>query len=173
MGILAALILESTSLARLRASETAEQVREWFGLMVTVRRLGPGSLAVTLVAGLYLAATHWGGAGWIVVALASIVLMAIIGAYSGIRLTGVIGQLLERSGRLSVVDMQRLRSPVFMVSICCRMAIVLGIVVLMTNKPDLNGSTLTLLGAVLGGLAASLLILFRGRPKASLAAGPS
>ncbi len=60
LGLFVALGIEWTALLRLRGAATVEQAREWLGLFALVRRLGPASLVVVLLAGMYLAGTTWG-----------------------------------------------------------------------------------------------------------------
>src|SRR5438132_11642482 len=48
------------------------------------RILGPISAAAILIPGLYMMAVQWGWAGWVVVGITTYVLIAAIGAYTGI-----------------------------------------------------------------------------------------
>lgn len=46
--------------------------------------LGPISAALILIPGLYMMATQWGWAGWIVTGISAYVVIAVLGAYTGI-----------------------------------------------------------------------------------------
>ena len=59
----------------------------------------------------------------------------------------------------------RLPDPLLWVSIQIRVAVALGIVFLMTFKPDLNGSLVTIAVAAVLGLVAALPAVAAGRSK--------
>src|SRR5258708_6623476 len=80
LGLFAALGLEWTSRSFVGRAATGEQVREWLSVLGMTRRLGPTALVLILLPGFYMMATSWGGAAWILVALAAVVLIAILGA---------------------------------------------------------------------------------------------
>ena len=102
--------------------------------------LGPISAVTILVPGLYMVASEWGAEGWVVVGIAAWVLIAVAGAVTGIGLL---------RGRLSV------RTAALSWSV--RVGVALGVVFIMTVKPDFAASALEVVaGAVLGGAAGSL-----------------
>jgi hypothetical protein len=170
LGLFIALGLEWASLLNLRRAATAEQVREWLDLFAWTRRLGPISLAVILLAGLYMTATAWRGAAWIVVALAAMVLMVVLGAtLTGLRMPAIGRAVAAESELVSDALRHRLRDPLLWTSIQTRAAIALGIVFLMTVKPDLGGALLTIGVAIVLGLATSLPMWGRFRMKESAA----
>jgi hypothetical protein len=157
LGLFVALALEWTSMLLLRRATTTEQARERMRIASSVRGVTGASLATLLVSGLYLTATAWGGVAWIGVALGAMVLMALLGAaLSGPRMAAI-GRALE-TGSLA-----RLPDPLLWVSIQIRVAVALGIVFLMTFKPDLNGSLVTIVVAAVLGLVAALPMLGRER----------
>jgi hypothetical protein len=157
LGLFVALGLEWTSLVYLRRASTAEQAREWLGVLGGTRRLGPASLVAILLAGFYMVATAWGWTGWIVVALAAMVLIAVVGAsLTGLRIGAVGRAATAESGLLSPEMRQRLHDPLLWTSVQTRTAIALGIVFLMTVKPDLIGALVTIGLAIILGLASAL-----------------
>jgi hypothetical protein len=102
--------------------------------------LGPISAVTILVPGLYMVAAEWGAVGWVVVGIATWVLIAVAGAVTGISLL---------TGRLNV------RAAALSWSV--RVGAALGVVFIMTVKPDFAGSALVVVaGAALGGAAGSL-----------------
>ncbi len=166
LGLFVSLGLEWTSLAYVRRSSTAEGAREWLGLRGWVMRLGPASLALLLLSGLYMMATSWGAVAWIIVALGSLVLIAIIGAVlTGRRLVPIEQAAARERGMISPALQQRLSDPLLWVSIDTRTAIALGIVFLMVIKPNAVGSLLTIGIAIVAGLSFSLLMGRRARQK--------
>ncbi len=156
LGLFAALGLEWTSLRQLRRATTVEQARAWFDVLGLVRRIGPAALAAILLSGFYLMATEWGWTAWIGVALVGMGVLAALGALNGVPLAALGRELTTHQGTLAVPVRQRLQNPRFVASIQTRVALVLGIVFLMTVKPDLGGSLLTIGLAVVLGLVASV-----------------
>jgi hypothetical protein len=150
--------LEWTSQWQLRRVTSAQQVREWIDVAKGVRGMGAASMAVILFSGLYMMATVWSGATWIIVAFWSLVLLAVIAVvFSGPRLTALARAVNEENGPLSSRFHDLAHHPMLWVSIQVRVAIALGIVFLMTVKPDFDGSLLTIGVASVLGLAVALL----------------
>lgn len=153
-GLIAAITLEALGLRGLRRAVRNDDALMWLGISRgLVLRLAPASLGVILVTGLYMMATAWGPKGWILVALASLVLLAAVGAVgTGIRM-GRIGSAVARdSGPLSDELKARLRDPILLTSLRTRLALVLGIVFLMTVKPSASASLVVIALATAIGL---------------------
>ena len=130
LGRFVALGLEWISLLLLGRATTTEQVQERIRIASGVRGLSGAAPATLLVSGVYLTATVWGGMAWIVVALGAMVLMAVLGAaLSGPRLAAL-GRAVEHG------SLARLPDPLLWVYIQTRLAVALGIVFLMTFKPN-------------------------------------
>jgi hypothetical protein len=166
LGLFVALGLEWTSLLNLRRASTSDQAREWLKLYASLRRLYPLSWLLILIPGFYMAATAWGGAAWISIALGAVILLVILGIALGGRLMAPVGQALSsESGPLSASVRQRISNPLLWASLWIRTAIALGIVFLMTVKPDLYGALITMGVAILLGLVASLPARGRDREK--------
>jgi hypothetical protein len=101
------------------------------------RVLGPISALTILVPGLYMVASQWGWKGWIVVGITSWVLIAVAGAATGVRLL---------AGRMNTGSAAA--------SWSIRVGMALGVVFIMTVKPDLLLAAIAVLaGAALGGAA--------------------
>lgn len=105
------------------------------------RVLGPVSALLILVPGLYMMAAEWGWAGWIVTGIASYVLIAGVGAYTGI---SVMRGLMNR--RTAVV------------SWLVRIGMALGVAFVMTVKPSLLFSVTAVVAGVALGAAAGVLM---------------
>ena len=101
------------------------------------RVLGPISALAILVPGVYMVASQWGWSSWVVVGIASWALIAGAGAATGIGLlTG------------------RLNTRVAALSWSIRVGMALGVVFIMTVKPDLSLAVIAVAaGALLGGAA--------------------
>ncbi len=105
-----------------------------------------------------------GGVAWIIVALGAFILLMVLGmALAGPRMTTIERAVALEVGPVSPTLHHALRDPLLWISIQTRVAIALGIVFLMTVKPDLSGSLLTIGVAIILGLASSLPISGRAR----------
>jgi hypothetical protein len=103
------------------------------------RILGPISALAILLPGLYMMKAQWGWAGWIVVGITSWVLIAVVGAFTGISVMR--GTMSNRAATVSWL---------------IRIGMALGVVFDMTVKPDLLLSVVSVLVGVIVGVAASL-----------------
>src|SRR5439155_10068080 len=113
LGMFVALALEWVAWAGLRRSATVQEARGWLGLLGLVRRIGPASLGLILVAGLYMTATVVGWTAWILVALASFVVSAALGGISNGRSLPAIERALQTdTGPISDALRQSMSAPI-------------------------------------------------------------
>jgi hypothetical protein len=119
-----------------------------------------------LIPGLYMAGTAWRGVGWTIIALAAVVVLAVLGMVLTRRRMAPIGKSLATvSGPLSPTLRQQIDDPLLSASMRIRTAIALGIVFLMSVKPDLVGSLIAMTVAVVIGLVFSLPLRGTNREK--------
>ena len=168
LGMFAGLALEWVALSALRRVSTIEQAREWSTIYRTLRVIGPASLGLLLVFGLYLMATAWGATAWIVLGILGFFAMAGLGAFNGIQLTRTLDAL-SGSGQLPARAREVLRRSAFVLSLRVRIALGLAIVLLMTVKPDLVAA-LVLVAAALA-LGAGSMVLGTSRAPAAVRSG--
>ena len=148
-------------LAALRRARRVEHVRVLADL---VRRLTPLfniSILLLLAAGLYLTFTVWGfQTGWIDVALVSLVVIVPIAAVTVQSRMRVIAQLARETsgGPLSPELLARTHDPILLTTPQTAIALLLGIVFLMTNKPTLSVAILVMALALALGLASCVLV---------------
>jgi hypothetical protein len=162
LGFFVALGLEWMSLGHVRRATTAEQVRERMHLSNNAHRVAMPSMLMILITGFYMMATVWGHVAWIIVALGAVVLLVALAVGLSGRRMAVIGRgLAAEHGPVSPFLHDVLHHPLLWISIQTRVAIALGIVFLMTAKPDLRGSLLAIVIAAMLGLASALPILRR------------
>ncbi len=168
LGFFASLGLEWLSLRQLRNATTVEQVREWGRLSTLVRWMGMASLGIILVFGFYMMAAASIGAAWVIVAFWMFVLLIILAAVlTGPRLRAIKQAAIgEQGGPVSPTLLPLLHHPLLWISIQARLAIALGVVFLMTVKPDLTGALVTVGIAAAVGLTSALLLPSRARPHA-------
>ena len=149
---------------RLLRADYIAQSREWSGLTRGVNRLAPVSAVLILGAGIYMMATAWNlSTTWIDVSIAAMVVMMIIGM-------GVVGRRLKAIQRaaaeaasqtttdaIPAALQARIDDPALWVSMQMSVAVALSIVFMMTNKPSLVVSIVSVfvslaLGAFIGAL---------------------
>jgi len=149
-------------LVGLRRAQHVEQVRAFIHLNNLSGPFGAGSAVVLLAAGLYLALSAWSLlTGWILVALISLILIVPTTAVLIAPRRSALVKQLERSapdGALSLALSQRLHDPVLLATLLTVAALLLGIVFLMTTKPELAGSLIVMAVALVLGLLSSLLV---------------
>ena len=167
LGFFVALGVEWISVRYLRRATTAERVREWMGVAVGVRRVGMASMLLLLASGFFMMAVAQLGGAWMIVAFWSLVLLAVLAAALSFRRMAAIGRAVaSETGLISPAVDQLLHHPLLWIAIQTRVAIALGIVFLMTAKPDLGGSLLATGIATALGLASALPGLSRRRSQA-------
>jgi hypothetical protein len=154
-------------LAAIRRARRVEQVRVLADL---VGRLGPLfgiSIVLILATGLYMALTAWDfqTAGWIGVALVSMVLIAPIAGVTVESRRRAIVRLAQEAadGSLPPALERQAHDPVLLTTVWSVTALLLGIVFLMTNKPQLVGALVTMAVALVLGLAFGQLVAHSSR----------
>lgn len=163
-GLIATMTLEAVGLRGLRQALGGEAARASLRAMEFVPPLGGGSGALILVTGLYMTATNWGARGWILVAIAGLVLNAFIGAIVTRSRMARVGPAVGRAdGPLTADGRMALRDPVLLTSLRVRLGMVLGILFLMTFKPSAVLSVVVIVLAAAIGLAAGLIPSRRNR----------
>jgi hypothetical protein len=156
LGVFAGLALDWAALSALRRATTVDQVREWISVYPLLQRIGPASVGLLLIFGLYMTVTAWGPTAWISLGFFSLIAIAVLGAVSGVRLGRAAPSIVARSGTLSADARAALRRPLFVWSLGLRVALALAVVFLMTVKPETPAALAVVGGAlVLGALAAA------------------
>jgi hypothetical protein len=164
LGFFVALGVEWISVRQLRAATMAEPVREWMRVATGVRRLGMASMLALLASGFSMMAIAQIGGAWLIVAFWSLILLAVLAVTLSFRRMRAITRAMATDSRAVSADLRALlRHPLLWIAIQIRVAIALGIVFLMTVKPDLVGSLLTIGVATVLGLVLALPILDRER----------
>jgi hypothetical protein len=106
------------------------------------------------------------GSAWIIVTFGSIIVMVVLGlALSNPRVAAIGRALGVENGPISSSLRDQLHDPLLWLSLRLRVNIALGIVFLMTVKPDLIGALLTMAVVVILGLAFRLPGSIRDRRK--------
>jgi uncharacterized membrane protein len=138
---------------RLRRAQTVTQVREWSSLVGGVGRLGPVSGVLVIGAGIYMMVTTWSlTTPWIMVSLGAMALMMVFGMVISARQLRAIRRAATTSeaptDSISPELRRQTHNPVLWVSTQLAASTALGIVFMMTIKPNLGGSIWTLVAAL-------------------------
>src|SRR6266581_4475602 len=156
MGILLFILLG------LRRAQRVEHVRALIHPNELSAPVSAASAVLLLVTGLYLALTAWSLlTSWILVALISLLLMVpTSAALIAPRRSAIVKQLAREApdGELSEALERHIDDPVLATVCTTVLTLLLGLVFLMTTKPNLVGSLIVMVVALLLGLAAGVLV---------------
>lgn len=156
LGVSAALGLEWTGLWQIRSAVLPEQALTWMGIFKSVRKVGFISMLTTVITGIYMIVTYWGGKPWIVVTMGSLILMIVLAQVLTTPRMAAIGRAVAREkGSVSQAFRKLVNDPMLLISIQTRVAIVIGIIFLKIAKPDLGGSLLIIGVSIVLGFASA------------------
>jgi ABC-type multidrug transport system fused ATPase/permease subunit len=164
LGFFAGLGLEWISLRQLQRATTVEQVREWVRLPDEMSRPAMLSMLVLILAGVYMMVTVWGEVAWIIVTLGSFVPMMFLAMGITTRRMKAIKRKLEVEHASPSPALRDMLSQMSLrLSIQTRVTMAVGIVFLMTIKPNLVESIITMTVATVLGVLWSVLVIPRRR----------
>ncbi len=155
VGVYVALGIEAVALGGLRRAETPGDAGVWLRLHALPGRLGPAALVMALASGIWMTVVAWGHQPWIFSAFLGMVGMAIAGGAVTGRATRRLRAALAAEGGTALSSAFRTAraSGALVASLRVRIAIGLGILGLMTLKPEAAGSAAILAAALVAGLA--------------------
>jgi hypothetical protein len=166
LGLFVALSLEWLCLIGMRRARVVLQVQEWAGLRGVLAIVFPISAVLILVSGLYLVHELGGQSpGWTSVALIVLILLGVAGGVlSGPRMRAI-SAAAETAPAGSVPGSLNLLilDPILWTTVQVSGVLAIGVVYLMTIKPETGGSWLTILVAAVIGVVASQPV-WRARP---------
>lgn len=155
-GIFVALGVDWLRLRNLRSAQSLAQVKEWMRGARGMQRLGGASMLAVLLSGFYMMAVAHIGAAWLIVAFGALLVLGPLAVATTGRRMAAIQRSIGETESLSPSLQQLLRQPILWIVMQIRAALALGIVFLMTVKPNLAGSLLTIAVAVALGLILAL-----------------
>ena len=155
IGLFIALAAEGAIFFRIRSAQSVEEVRFFIHAFQRLHIVAIPSFVGVLVGGMFLASKWGGGTYWIPFAMGATLLIMLIGGFvTGIRIARLQKVL---SSDETVVSIEAIsaeaKDKALLISYGLRVGLGMGIVFLMTAKPDLLGS----LGALAAGCGAGLL----------------
>jgi hypothetical protein len=136
-----------------------EQIRAWGNVSTVIQPLSIFATLAILLPGGYLAAkmASW-GQGWIQISMGATLLVGVAaGAVTGPRMRAIRSACAAGNGEVPAVLRVWLNDPVLWPSLQFRVALALGIVFLMTTRPELEGALVVIGAALAVGLVASLI----------------
>src|SRR5713226_10488615 len=142
IGLFIALAAEGAILFRIRTAQSVDETRFFVGAFQRLRIVAIPSFLGVLVGGMYLA-SKWGrGIFWIPLALGATLLIMLIGGFvTGIRIARLRKMLSSDETDVSIEAISaKAKDNALLISYGLRMGLGMGIVFLMTAKPDLLGS---------------------------------
>jgi hypothetical protein len=113
-------------------------------------------MVTILIAGVWMMALRWGPEPWILTALVGLIFMALLGAALTRRAMGRLHASLAAESAQLPADFRSLVGGPLTVSLWLRVAIAVGILGLMTVKPDLLGSLAIMGAAVVAATGAAV-----------------
>jgi hypothetical protein len=144
LGLFMTLGVDLACMTALRRARTVEQVRRALEGYRVNTALGPISLALLLIPGIYMAFA-WAWQPWLRVAFMTFLAIAALGATITRRRIGAIARALPADDRRLRPDLEyHTRDPLLRTSFILRAFLAVGVVVLMTTKPDLTSSVLVI-----------------------------
>jgi hypothetical protein len=158
------------ALIGVRAARTVDQVRALLALYAMAGNVGLGGVALIVVGGLYMAlSTSLGRSAWLIVATISfVVVLSAGGAILGPRLQAL-SKLAAASpeGPLAESLVAQIHDPFTRVALQTYIAVLFGIVFLMTIKPSLVWAIIVILIAAALGVLSGLPLMRTARPSVS------
>ena len=151
VGIVAGVTIEWISIPSLVPATTYEEARQGMALWPLLQRIGRPSYLLVLASGIYLAASlaAWQYA-WAAIAVPTLVVVAIAGAAIGPRLGRIREATATGIGPLSNDAHLKLRDPMILASWRFRTALLSGLVLEMTAKPNFAGVPIIIGAGVIG-----------------------
>jgi hypothetical protein len=155
LALFAALAFEALSLFRLRRASTLTEVRFWIDPVPKLPLAAMASLLVALISGIYLTIRMSAfGEAWPKVTMAAVLLIAPIAAITARRMRAIRRSSITAAA-IGPELRGRLHDPFLKVSLGLRIAVMLGIVLLMGAKPELRESVAVVGASAVLGLVSS------------------
>ena len=137
LTMFAALSFEALSLFHLRRVSSLTEVRRWIDPIPRLPWVARGSLLLVFLSGVYLTVRMEAfELAWPKVAVGALLLIAPLGALTGWRMRAIRRACVETKAINSELT-SRLQDPFLKVSLSIRLSLLLGILLLMSAKPDL------------------------------------
>lgn len=163
--------VELLACAKLKNSNSPELANSWLGCFYLLRKLYSASMILILIPGIYMMATIWHFVPWIII---SFIMWAVSAASGNITMAKKIKPLLI-AAKSKNTDLDKINNQFnkksFLTGSLLRTFSALGIVFLMTIKPDMTGSIIAIVLFLLAGFILAQLIFAKDVKLAASQAG--
>ena len=149
--LFAALAIEWLFVINIRKAMAIESIKKSFFNYPKLTAIGSIAIFLILIPGIYMMAVVWKNASWIIIAFIGMILLAIIGGAVTGRKMKAINKIVSNENNVSGELRSLLNNNSLILSLKIRTAVFLGIIYLMTVKPSLTGSIITLIASVIIG----------------------
>jgi hypothetical protein len=157
VGMFMALGVDLVALSALSSARTTDQARRALAAYRINAVIGPLSLLLILVPGIYMAMTSWGPQPWISASMLGIVVIIVLGATLSRRPLAALRGALKGDDRRLGPDLEaQAQHPLLWTSFFVRGCLALGILMLMSMKPDRPLALMMLTTAAALGVVVSL-----------------
>lgn len=157
VGLFAAIGIEAVALRRLERAAGVDQALVLTALLSDSTQIAVFTMGLTFVAGVWMMAIQWGPEPWIVAALAAFAVMAIIAVgVTRPAIRRLVVKLRDGSDGLPPDFSTFVARGSLMAAHSLRAALAVGILGLMTIKPDVFGSSAIVGAAAVMGIAMAL-----------------
>ncbi len=149
--VCAAIAIEWLCIIYIRKADSIERIKESVFNYSKVGKIGDVGAMLILIPGIYMMVAVWGGARWGIFGLFDLILIGVIGGLVTGRKMKEIRKIV-RMENTSLQDLGKLvKDNSLWFSIKMRTAIFLGVIFLMTAKPGLTGSIITIVISIILG----------------------
>jgi hypothetical protein len=148
--------MEGILINNLKNSSSTGQAVSWVGTLKMLRAAFSLSAILLLLPGIYLALKNWGMTAWIIIGIVLLFLLAGWGSVTGKKLKGILFSLSKDDEPLQNDVKAKLSDPSLVKSFRIKLTLALGIIFIMTLKPDWIGSIVTILAALVIGVLFNL-----------------
>lgn len=149
----AAIVIEWLCISNIQKANTLARIKEALFTYSKLNMIGGISMILILVPGIYMMIAAWHDASWIMISFIGLILIGAIGGVVTGRKMSKIKKLIKNEDNNSSNIGNLLKNNVLWFSIKMRTAIFLGVIFLMTVKPGLAGSILSIaISIMLGAL---------------------
>lgn len=156
VGMFAGLSIEGIVYSNLKTAATVKQVLPWGSTMMIIRKVFAVSVILLLIPGIYLVIESWGWNAWVITGLILLISLSGYGSATGRKIGMSIGSLKGSEESLTDEIKKKIADPSIMKSYKVKVTLALGIIFIMTIKPDWIGSIVSIFAAFALGLLLDL-----------------
>jgi len=156
VGMFAGLGMEGIIYKNLKTASTPQQVFAWGIYMKSLRTVFLSSTLFLLFSGIFLVMEAWGWNAWVITGLILLIGLSVYGSATGKKIGMTIGSLKGNDGSLTNEVKNKISNPSIMKSYKVKITLALGIIFIMTTKPDWTGSIISIVSAFAIGLLLDL-----------------